>query len=98
MTSSTPASASSTKPSVTGRGARRASAASASSVISGLVATISAACSGVVCSSPAKANRLKPAMPAVPNAHSSSPRRSSRSARMPSNIHSSARNPAAASR
>ena len=37
-------------------------------------------------------------MPADPNAHSSIPRPSSRNARRPSNIHSSARNPAAASR
>jgi hypothetical protein len=64
----------------------------------GLVATISAACSGVVCSRPANASRLNPAMPADPKTHSSRPRPSVLSARRPSNSHSKAMNPAPANR
>ena len=93
ITISTPTSARITNRNVIRDGALRASAADASSVISGLVATISAACSGVVCASPANASRLKPAMPAEPNRNSSSPRPSSRIARRPSKYHSRARKP-----
>ena len=98
MTSETPTSAATTLASWMRSGRSPSRAHLNSSVMSGDVATTSAACSGRMCSSAATDRRLKPAKPSVPSAAIFTIRPSKASERRPSNAASSPRKIAVAAR